>query len=577
MSEQDVLNQVPLNNYTAGAGQTEFDFIFRVDEPTYLEVRVNGTLQVNGVDYTINSGSLNNESGGRITFSTGRTAGQIITLKRVVPKQRPTKFSPGAEIDAGTHELDADTIVMMIQDLARDIQRAPRIVDTFSLAANANVTFDAPIDGRGVYWFQSGSNWILKTTTASLDDLEAAGQVVANNIAAINAVAADIADVSAVAGIITNVNNVAAELSSVSITAANILNVNTTANNIASVNTTAGSIASVNAVAANMASVVDAANNIPKANLSATTNPTAGDDTADGYRTGSLWVNTSANIVWICTDASLGAAVWGQLGAYNPAAINSTGTLQLTGSISPATLTGTTQHDYNPTGFATANVVRLTASAGTSITGFGSPSAGRVIMLVCATTSPITLNNQNAGSAAANQIICPGGVDFILPSSANVLIAYDASVSRWRVVSPAPVSAATTSAAGIVRLATSAEIQSESPSGNVVAPVTGLRNSIGSAKGVVSFSNTGAIQQQLGNISSVTRNSTGNYTVNLSPSMANTNYSVIGTVNDNNGCTTDVKVISRAVGSFNILTRGTCDSGYGAFDCGLALAVFGTW
>lgn len=45
-------------------------------------------------------------------------------------------------------------------------------------------------------------------------------------------------------------------------------------------------------------------------NLSATTDPGVGDDSGDGYHVGSRWFNTSAGRVWMCTDATLGAAVW---------------------------------------------------------------------------------------------------------------------------------------------------------------------------------------------------------------------------------------------------------------------------
>jgi len=52
-----------------------------------------------------------------------------------------------------------------------------------------------------------------------------------------------------------------------------------------------------------------------KSNLSATTNPTVNDDSDDGYEVGSLWVNTSTGSVYICVDATVGAAVWTNLTA----------------------------------------------------------------------------------------------------------------------------------------------------------------------------------------------------------------------------------------------------------------------
>lgn len=41
-----------------------------------------------------------------------------------------------------------------------------------------------------------------------------------------------------------------------------------------------------------------------------TTDPTTGDDDADGYDVGSRWINTSSAEEFVCTDPSTGAAVW---------------------------------------------------------------------------------------------------------------------------------------------------------------------------------------------------------------------------------------------------------------------------
>lgn len=45
-------------------------------------------------------------------------------------------------------------------------------------------------------------------------------------------------------------------------------------------------------------------------NLAATTAPAVDDDTADGYGVGSLWFDTTADLAYVCLDASAGAAVW---------------------------------------------------------------------------------------------------------------------------------------------------------------------------------------------------------------------------------------------------------------------------
>ena len=45
-------------------------------------------------------------------------------------------------------------------------------------------------------------------------------------------------------------------------------------------------------------------------NLTATTNPTITNDTGSGYAVGSVWINTSTDECFVCTDATAGAAIW---------------------------------------------------------------------------------------------------------------------------------------------------------------------------------------------------------------------------------------------------------------------------
>lgn len=45
-------------------------------------------------------------------------------------------------------------------------------------------------------------------------------------------------------------------------------------------------------------------------NWVATTNPTTGDDAADGYSPGSSWLNTTTGVLWRCINATVNAAVW---------------------------------------------------------------------------------------------------------------------------------------------------------------------------------------------------------------------------------------------------------------------------
>lgn len=51
---------------------------------------------------------------------------------------------------------------------------------------------------------------------------------------------------------------------------------------------------------------------VVKCNLSASGAPTSANDDSQGYKKGSLWIS-SANNIYMCANASTGAAVWRQL------------------------------------------------------------------------------------------------------------------------------------------------------------------------------------------------------------------------------------------------------------------------
>ncbi len=45
-------------------------------------------------------------------------------------------------------------------------------------------------------------------------------------------------------------------------------------------------------------------------NYAAATNPAITDDANDGYDVGSVWINTTADLMYVCVDATVGAAIW---------------------------------------------------------------------------------------------------------------------------------------------------------------------------------------------------------------------------------------------------------------------------
>lgn len=100
-------------------------------------------------------------------------------------------------------------------------------------------------------------------------------------------------------------------------------------------------------------------------------------------------------------------------------------------------------------------------------------------------------------------------------------------------------------------IATKANIEAEAASKLVTANL--LKNHPGVCKAWVNFNGTGTVAiRDSYNVSSITDNGVGDYTINLTNAMANANYSVVGTCEGNSA---NLQIISVATGSFRIMTR----------------------
>ena len=116
--------------------------------------------------------------------------------------------------------------------------------------------------------------------------------------------------------------------------------------------------------------------------------------------------------------------------------------LSLSGILSPSQITAT-QDDYAPAGGDLAAVWRLTSDASRNITGIV-PHAidpdGDIKVIVNSGASPIVLQNANSNSTTANRFDFGG--DVTLAAKQVAVIWYDATSSRWRLLSGPPTAGA---------------------------------------------------------------------------------------------------------------------------------------
>jgi hypothetical protein len=127
----------------------------------------------------------------------------------------------------------------------------------------------------------------------------------------------------------------------------------------------------------------------------------------------------------------------GQILVYN-ASTNKWDPLTLLGwtgtTISPAQLVANTDN-WNPTGLSTASIIRASTDASRNLTGIIAPAAGDRIFVVLENVGAQDLVlKHDATSTAANRFYCPDDADLTLQKDSAVLLVYDGTSLRWRVL-----------------------------------------------------------------------------------------------------------------------------------------------
>lgn len=235
-----------------------------------------------------------------------------------------------------------------------------------------------------------------------------------------------------------------------------------------------------------------------------------------------IWDITNL-ILYICTTTGTSStAVW-----TNHQAVMS-GSIIKSSVITPTTLAANTDN-WAPTGGSAASIWRIAASAAYNLTGISiSQAAGQELILHNIGAENITLVN-NATSTAANRF--QSQADVVLKPEKSVLISYDATTQRWRIVDPGAPPASDT-VAGVIELA----IQSEMETGTDVsrAVVPGRQHfHPGHPKcwALVTVSGgTPTLYASSFNITSITDSGAGDLTITIATDFSSANWACLATV-----------------------------------------------
>ena len=171
-----IVNDVePRVELVAAAAQTVFSFNFLILEEQDLTViqipdatGIAVTL-VNPTDYTIDPGSVENNSGGSITLVNPAAVDDQIIIFRDTVITRNATFTTGGNFPATTVEREESDQYLIMQELQRDIQRSLSLPD--SLTGVSTLTAPTPVDGGKAWVWDEAEDGTLRNSVVNVDDL----------------------------------------------------------------------------------------------------------------------------------------------------------------------------------------------------------------------------------------------------------------------------------------------------------------------------------------------------------------------------------------------------------------------
>lgn len=165
-------NEVPINQYTASNGQTEFSFTFYIFATSDIKVYVNDVLKTITTDYVVrksDGGAIGSSDlpldGGKIIFNVGLSSGAKVSLNRDIPVERSTQFTTGGGFFADNLNTELTRILAIQQQITRDIGRSFRLAPSDAEGGSLQLPTNR---ASNILAFDASGNLIL-TKLADID------------------------------------------------------------------------------------------------------------------------------------------------------------------------------------------------------------------------------------------------------------------------------------------------------------------------------------------------------------------------------------------------------------------------
>lgn len=146
--------QTPYIQYISASSQTVFPYPFVITQDSDLVVVVNGVTLNTDQGYTLSG--QGNPTGGNVTFSTGQSAGAIITLFRDIPIARITQIAQNSGFSSTAFNAEFNNIYLLLQQLSEAIGFCLQVPNTNNPAPTTILT-PANYAGTGMVFDSHGN------------------------------------------------------------------------------------------------------------------------------------------------------------------------------------------------------------------------------------------------------------------------------------------------------------------------------------------------------------------------------------------------------------------------------------
>lgn len=130
--------QTPYIQYVATSGQTVYPYPFEITQDSDLTIVYNGVTLGTDSGYTVSG--VGNSTGGDATFTSGATAGDIVTLYRDIPIERLTQFGQNSGFSSTAFNAEFNNVYLLLQQLQQNIDQCLQIPNTNNPAPTVSLT-----------------------------------------------------------------------------------------------------------------------------------------------------------------------------------------------------------------------------------------------------------------------------------------------------------------------------------------------------------------------------------------------------------------------------------------------------